>query len=217
MAALSALAEALIEMDPAAIGDEQVRALAREILSREPYATWHGSDDPLWWLHHVSDWLERWNDWVGALPAASQVLIIAGLLAVSALLLTHVVWSVAAALRAPRSDAAPPATDAAPSFAAEAEALAAQGRFLDAAHRLQLATIALLVSQRRLALSRFEANRVLRRRVREAALPSAERRTLLDLLDRLERGWFRDRAGDADLYGAWRALHARLAGGGGEA
>ena len=89
--------------------------------------------------------------------------------------------------------------------------LAAQGRFLEAAHRLQLATIELLVSQRRLALSRFEANRVLRRRVREATLPMAERRTLVDLVDRLERGWFRDRAGDADLYGAWRTLHARLA------
>lgn len=198
-------------MDAAAITDEQARVLAREILSRDPYAAWHGSAQQLPWLRLIVDWLQRWNDWVGALPVATQVLIIAGLSAVSALLLTHVAWSVAAALRTPRPDAPPSLAGVAPSFTAEAEALAAQGRFLDAAHRLQLATIALLVSQRRLALARFEANRVLRRRVGEAALPLAERRALLDLVDRLERGWFRDRAGDAELYGAWRALHARLA------
>jgi hypothetical protein len=196
-------------MEPAAIGDAHVRALAQEILGRDPYAAWRGND-VLPWLERVNDWLHRWNSWVDALPTGTQVLIIGSMLLVSCLLLTHVVWSLLVALRARRPDAAPRPRSDDPGFAAEAEALAAQGRFLDAAHRLQLATIELLVSQRRLALSRFEANRVLRRRVRDASLPLAERRTLLELVDRLERGWFRDRAGDADLYGAWRALHARL-------
>lgn len=198
-------------MHPAAISDEHVRAVAREILGRAPYAAWRGNDAVLSSLEHLKDLFEGWNDWLSGLPIVVQVLIIGGMLALSLLLLTHVVWSVVVALRTPRPDDAPPAARGGPGCAEEAEALARQGRFLDAAHRLQLATIELLVSQRRLALSRFEANRVLRRRVREAALPLADRRRLLELVDRLERGWFRDRTGDAALYDAWRALHARLA------
>lgn len=197
-------------MSPAPIADEHVRAVAREILSRPPYGAWHDTR-ALSSLRWLKDLLEGWNDWVSGLPAFAQIVLLGGMLTLSALLLTHVVWSLVAALRTPRPDAAPAPAASAPGFADEADALAAQGRFLDAAHRLQLATIALLVTQRRLTLSRFEANRVLRRRVREAALPLADRRSLLELVDRLERGWFRDRAGDAALYDAWRALHARLA------
>ena len=204
-------------MLPPSVTDEHVRALAKEILSRDPYDAWHGNENLLPWLERFNDWLQRWNHWVGGLSTPSQVLIIGGMLLVSVLLLAHVVYSVMAALRTRGPDAGPAPVDDRPGFAVEAEALAAQGRFLEAAHRLQLATIELLVGQRRLALSRFEANRVLRRRVREATLPLAERRALVELVDRLERGWFRDRAGDADLYGAWRALHTRLAAGTAEA
>jgi hypothetical protein len=46
--------------------------------------------------------------------------------------------------------------------------------------------------------------------LREARLPDSERADFLALLDRLESRWFRDRAEDRDLYGAWRGLHARL-------
>jgi hypothetical protein len=204
-------------MVPASVTDEHVRALAKEILSRDPYGAWRSNEMVLPWLERINDWLQRWNHWVGGLPTGTQLLIIGAMLLVSALLLTHVVWSVVVALRTRTPAGASRPADERPGFAAEAEALAAQGRFLEAAHRLQLATIELLVSQRRLALSRFEANRVLRRRVREASLPIAERRALVALVDRLERGWFRDRAGDADLYGAWRTLHARLAESAGEA
>jgi len=198
-------------MVPESITDEHVRSVAKQILSHAPYSAWRGNEMILPWLERFNEWLRQWNDWVGSLPAFTQVVIIGGMMLVASLLLAHVVWSVMVALR---TKAPPPAAASGgdgPAFAAEAEALAAQGRFLEAAHRLQLATIELLVSQRRLALSRFEANRVLRRRVREASLPVHEGRTLLDLVDRLERGWFRDRAGDAELYGAWRDLHARLA------
>ena len=198
-------------MLPAAVTDERVRTVAGEILDHAPYAAWRHGEFVLPWLQRVSDWLRQWNDWVGGLPTGTQVAVIGAMLLLSALLLGHVVWSLRLALRA-RAVTPPAGGDAdAPSFAAEAEALAAQGRFLEAAHRLQLATIAMLVGQGRLALSRFEANRVLRRRVAEAALPAAEQRALVELVDRLERGWFRDRAGDADLYAAWRSLHARLA------
>jgi hypothetical protein len=200
-------------MQPAPVGDEQIRALAAEILRHEPYAGWRQGERALSWLKAFLDWFDRWNDWVAGLPPWTQVALFAGLLGLSLLLLAHIVWSVAVALRANGPAAEPPAEDVAPSFVDEAAALAAQGRFLDAAHRLQLASIALLVSQRRLTLSRFEANRVLRRRIGEASLPAPERRALVELVDRLERGWFRDRHGDAALYDAWRALHARLAAG----
>jgi hypothetical protein len=197
-------------MVPESITDEHVRSVAKQILSHAPYSAWRGNEMILPWLERFNEWLRQWNDWVGSLPAFTQVVIIGGMMLVASLLLAHVVWSVMVALR---TKAPPPAATSGrrAGVRAEAEALAAQGRFLEAAHRLQLATIELLVSQRRLALSRFEANRVLRRRVREASLPVHEGRTLLDLVDRLERGWFRDRAGDAELYGAWRDLHARLA------
>lgn len=200
-------------MQPAPLGDEQVRALAAEILRHEPYAGWRQSELVLSWLKAFLDWFSRWNDWVASLSPWMQVALFVGLIGVSLLLLAHVVWSVAVALRAPAPAAAPPGEDVAPSFADEAAALAARGQFLEAAHRLQLASIALLVSQRRLTLSRFEANRVLRRRIAEASLPAPERRALVEAVDRLERDWFRDRRGDAALYDAWRALHARLAAG----
>lgn len=195
------------------VSDEQVRALAAEILGQEPYGSWRQLDRYLLWLRQLADWLAQWNDWMIGLPDGLQVAIIVALLSIALLLLGHVVWSVMAALRRGGPQAAAPAATAAPGFADQAAALAAEGRFLEAAHRLQLATIAVLVGQRRLSLSRFEANRVLRRRIGEAPLPLAERHALIELVDRLERSWFRDRAGDAALYDAWSRLHARLAAG----
>lgn len=200
-------------MQPGSVGDDQVRALAAEILRHEPYASWRQAERLMPWMREIGHWFDQWNDWLGGLPTWTQIAVIVALLSVSLLLLGHVVWSVTVALRRNGPVAAPDAVDIAPSLADEARALAAQGCFLEAAHRLQLATIALLVGQRRLMLSRFEANRVLRRRVGEAALPAAERRALVELVDRLERSWFRDRAGDAALYDAWHRLHARLAAG----
>ena len=196
-------------MTPVAISDAQARAAAAEILGRDPYAAWHGADHTLW-LGRLAAWLDRWNDWVGGLPAELQTLLFAGLLLLGLVLLGHVVWGLAVALRAPAAAPRTPPGAGEPDLAAEAQALAAGGRFLEAAHRLQLACLARLVRQRRLVLSRFEPNRVLRRRVAEAALPEAQRRTLVALVDRLERGWFRDRTADAALYGDWRALYAAL-------
>lgn len=195
------------------LADARVRELALEILQRQPYAGWRTSGTVR--LRGLFAWLDDVMRWLETLSIEQPVLYVAlvvGLLLVSALLLAHVVMSLRAALRAPAAAAAESAPPAGRGFAAEAEALAAQGRFLDAARRLQLATIELLVGRGQIALSRFEANRVLRARVQHAALSAGDRRALVDLLDRLERSWFRDRAGDAELYGAWRAMHGRLRG-----
>lgn len=197
-----------------ALTDEQVRATAADILQRAPYARWRNSEAVIAVLEPILRWLGRLNGWLLDLALRQPVLywlLIGGLLLVAAVLLAHVAWSVRIALSLP---APPPARrDAAgggPSLFAEAEALAARGRYLDAAHRLQLATIEVLLARRLISLSRFEPNRVLRARLRGAALPEPERRALLALVDRLEARWFRDRANDADLYGDWYALHRRL-------
>ena|SRR5436309_11982693 len=61
-----------------------------------------------------------------------------------------------------------------------------------------------------LELGRSDPNRTLRRRLRDAALPEAERGDLLALIDWLEQRWFRDRSEERELYDRWRSLHARL-------
>ena len=58
-------------MVPASVTDEHVRALAKEILSHEPYSAWRGNDMVLPWLERFNDWLQRWNHWVGSLPDRS--------------------------------------------------------------------------------------------------------------------------------------------------
>ena len=194
--------------------DEQVRTTAVDILQRAPYARWRNSGTGMAVLEPLLRWLTGLNRWLLELSVRQPVLywlLIGGLLLVATLMLVHVVWSVRVALSLP----APPAprrsaAGGGPSLFAAAEALAAQGRYLEAAHRLQLATIEVLLTRRLISLSRFEPNRVLRGRLRSAALPEPERRALLALVDRLEARWFRDRANDAALYGDWYALHRRV-------
>src|SRR5437879_3174272 len=55
-----------------------------------------------------------------------------------------------------------------------------------------------------------DPNGTLRRRLRDAGLPEAERGDLLALIDWLEQRWFRDRNEERELYDRWRSLHARL-------
>ena len=93
----------------------------------------------------------------------------------------------------------------------EARALAGQGRFLEAAHRVQLATLAMLIELDWLELARSDPNRTLRDRVRDSALPERERRQLVALVDRLEALWFDEREDDPALFEEWIRLDERLA------
>ncbi len=185
--------------------DEHVRALARQILERAEYAWWHARPWP---------WLRRLYEWLRALPETAPILywsLLGGLALLTLLLLAHVVWTLRAALAAPAPRAPGRDRPDEPRFAEEAEQLARAGRFLEAARRLQLAAIDLLLRRRVLELGRSDPNRTLRARLHAAHLPEPERRDLLAAIDRLERTWFRERSEDADLYACWRALHARLA------
>jgi hypothetical protein len=198
--------------------DDRIRALAAEILARNEYAVWRPANVK-WWLdllHQLQRWLAAYAAWMQVLSVTRPLLywlVTAGLVIVPLLLLAHVVWTLRVALAGSRRVAAlTPARAEEPQFLQEAEQLAGAGRFLDAAHRVQLAAIDVLLRRQVLQLSRSDPNRTLRRRLDHARLPDADRREFLTLLDRFEMHWFRDGHGDRDLYEAWRSLHARLCG-----
>lgn len=199
-------------MDAAAT-DEKARQLAAEILQRREYTEWETYRLRSELIERLLEWLRAVGEWFDALRLESPALywtLLAFLLLVAALLFAHILWSIRSALAAARRPAEP--RDGVPvcRFADEAAALAAAGHFLAAAHRLHLAAIELLLRRGVIDLSRFETNRVLRRRLREARLPPPERDELLALLERLEARWFRDRAEDRELYEGWRSLYRRL-------
>lgn len=196
--------------------DDRVRALAAEILARDEYARWRPANAQ-WWLdllQQLQRWLAGFSDWMQALSVAQPLLywlVVAGLVLVPLLLLAHVVWTLRVALAGSRPLASPPpASSDEPRFLDEAEHLAQAGCFLDAAHRVQLAAIDVLLRRQVLELARSDPNRILRRRLAESRLSEDDRRDFLALLDRFETHWFRDGYGDRDLYEAWRALHTRL-------
>lgn len=190
--------------------DEAARRLAGEILSRGEFS---GAKQMLDLAEQAIEWI-RWLLGWGELATTNPPLyytILFGLGAFAAALIAHLVVSIRAALvlQGREKPAAVRAAD--PHFADEADRLAGQGRFLEAAHRLQLGVLDLLLRGRRLELARSEPNRVLRRRLAEARIGEAERHDLGLLLDRFETRWFRDREEDPSLYEAWRSLYRRLA------
>lgn len=225
---------------PSPARDEAVREHAREILAREPYARWERSEGPLRQaldalgaavegalrklfellpepLRAVLDAIAAFVEglfgggpragleapgplaWVlgGAITAGLVALFVLGLRRAS---LRGGVGAAAADRPARRAPAGP----------ARAEALARAGHTLEAAHLLQLHALALLLERRWLQLARSDPNRTLRRRLEASRLPDRERRQLVELVDRLERHWFRDRRDDPDLFEAWRRLCDRL-------
>jgi hypothetical protein len=196
----------------ATVADDAVRERAAEILAQPPYARWRTIEDDA--LRDPIDWLAGMFAWLDRISVDSPLLywaILAGLASLLAVLLFHIAVSIRAALST-RGPAAPaPTAPESPRWREEAERLAAQGRYLEATHRLALGSVHLLVRGGFIALGRFEANRVLRERIRSAPLPPALGGELLRLLDAFERRWFRDRVEDDVLYRAWDAAFVRVA------
>jgi hypothetical protein len=185
-------------------GDGEIRALAARVLDGPDYASWR----PARWLEGLLRWLVAFAERSPALYWA----MVGGLALLTVALCVQVFRSMRAALRVGGARTPAPPAALPPRFADDAAALAAAGAFLEAARRLQLAVLDLLLRHRVLELGRADANRALRDRVRRAPLPDVERADLLALIDRFERAWFRDRTEDPALYADWRSLHARLAG-----
>lgn len=204
----------------AEISDAHIREAAQTVLRQSPYAQWRRSAVTFDWLEWLRDWLDGLGTRLDALQMAAPLLYwltVGGVLLAALLMFAHIVWSIRIALAKASPGALSPRAAGGPSLAAEADGLANQGRFLEAARRLQLAAIELLLRDRAITLSRSEPNRILRRRVQGAPLAEPERRDLLGLVDRLEIAWFRDRTEDAELYRAWQLLYRRLAARGGAA
>jgi hypothetical protein len=198
-----------------AASDEEIRRLAREILSEPAFARWRpAASDSL------SRWITEWLQWLASfLTGQADVSLAAYALfwTIVALLLYLVVTQVVRtvrAMRAPRASSAAALPDARPvDFVAQAEAFEREGRYLEAAHCLHLGCIESLVQSGVLRLSRSEPNRTLRTRLRASSLSAADSEELCSLLDRMESSWFRTRDADSPLYEAWRSAHRRIVGG----
>ena len=191
--------------------DDRVRELAAEILSNPPFERWRQAD--LGFIERIFEWIAEYANWMNHIHLEAPGLfwlILLGLLGIALALVAHIIWSVRVALSAPGPKAPAESIDERPRWTEEAERLAASGRFLEAAHRLALGSVQVLVEKGHIELGRSDANRILRKRVREASLPSNVASEFLRLLGAFEQQWFRDRGEDPELYRAWRDLHGRL-------
>jgi len=195
---------------PSGLSDEQIRTLAAEILSRDEYVR-PGISEEAW--RAVLSRILGFFDFLEVLRISSPLLywmIVAALLLTALAMLAHVVWTVRLALRMPGPEARERARPSGPDFMEQAESLAREERFLEAARRVELGTLELLLRRRVIELSRSDPGRELREQVRGSALPEAERSSLISLQRRLEAGLFREHAADRSLYEAWLELHRRL-------
>jgi hypothetical protein len=195
---------------PSDLSDEQIRTLAAEILSRDEYFR-PGIAEEAWRV--VLTRVLGFLDFLEALRISSPLIywmILGVLLLAVLLLLAHVVWTVRLALRMPGPEARERTRPSVPGFLEQAESLAREERFLEAARRVELGTLELLLRRRVIELSRSDPGRELREQVRGSALPEAERSSLISLQRRLEAGLFREHAADRSLYEAWLDLHRRL-------
>lgn len=198
-------------MDGHSASDEEVRALAAEILARDDYAEFRG-DLAAW--QSFFDGLEGFLRWFDELQVTSPALfwlLLTGLLVVALLLIAHAAWTIRAALRAPRPEAELARCLPAADWLRRAQLRARDGQYLEAARHVQLATLEGLLERGVIDLARSEPNRVLRERLAAAGLSPSDRDALLVGLDRLEAALFRDQSQDPELYESWLALHTRLA------
>jgi len=219
--------------------DEQARAAAREILSQPEFARWErGLDGWLALLEDLVGRIPAWLidglaglqdlagsvfSWIGGGLARLLGFFgvfgdVSGAVGWTAVLLLVVVtivlvWRTRSLWQRRRRRASGAATRPARRHAdalREARSLARAGRFLEAAHRVQLATLALLIELDWLELARSDPNRTLRRRIAVSGLPERERAQLIALIDRLEALWFSEPRDDPRLFEDWLALDERI-------
>lgn len=196
----------------AQIGDRAVRERAAEILMRPDYARFRAMPAEL--LRELLELFASWMTWLAELHERSPALyftLLLGLLAVAALLTTHVIWSLRAALRMP-APVEHAVTRAERDFVAEARALATGGDYLEASHRLLLASLAHAGRNRLVELKPNDGNQAVCRKLRRAPIPADLRERWIELIARTDALWFGARAQNPELYAAWRAVYAQLTG-----
>lgn len=192
------------------ISDSAVRGLAREILSRSEFPS-HA--DP---QSTLEQWMRRFFesiDKLGVIHDTAPILywtIIAVSLIVGLGLLTHVIYTVYAALSAPEPSRRSLATAGGPDLKREAEELAAAGSFLEAAHRLMIASFRALAEHAVIDLRPDRPNRWIRAALRGSALAESLAAEIDSLVERTERQWFGDRQNDPEIYLQWQSAFERL-------
>lgn len=216
------------------VADEAARAAAREILSADRFTRWN-HDYEAWlrmlerlanlvpdWMVDVVAWLDRVltsiadaiERLLGFFGVFGEVGGGVGWIALSliAAAIVFLVWTwrerSTARTRATAPGRSPGRLHA--DALGEARRLAGQGRFLEAAHRVQLATLTMLIEFDWLELARSDPNRTLREHLRASPLPERERRQLIALVDRLEALWFNEKVDDPALFDDWIRLDERL-------
>lgn len=216
------------------VTDEQARQAANDILSGREFTRWH-TDYESWlamleriaditpdWLVEAFVWLgdalEATFDWIasfleffGVFGDAREGIgwLAVGLLAAALIVLgRHWVGRFAVEARSSPENRRPGRDHA--SALKSARDLAREGHYLEAAHRVQLATLALLIETDWLELARSDPNRTLRDRVRASSLPKPEARRLIELVDRLETLWFKEPREDRALFEDWLSLGERI-------
>ena len=216
------------------VTDEQARAAAEAILSAPEYTRWESGVLPWFaFLDRIGDWVP---DWLIALVSKLGLLVSALLEGLGRILglfgffgevgrgvgwiaLCLILALVIALIRVWHARRERGVAESAPASASalahrdalrEARALAASGRYLEAAHRVQLATLALLISSDWLELARSDPNRTLRQRLADSPLPERERQQFIRLVDRLEALWFDRPRQDPELFDQWIALDERI-------
>jgi len=214
--------------------DEELRNAAADILAGSEFTRWHTNYES--WLtllerigELIPDWLIQVLSWIqhaarAAFQWIGEVLRLFGVLGdvgegigwvalcilAAALIVLGWNWQVGKARhRASGAAQRSPGRNHAEAIR-EAVALARRGEYLEAAHRVQLATLALLIEFDWLELARSDPNRTLRDRVRGSAIPKPEARRLIELIDRLEMLWFSERHDDRALFEDWLTLDERI-------
>jgi hypothetical protein len=216
------------------VTDEQAREAANEILSGREFTRWQTDYDA--WLalleelaDLIPDWLIESGVWIGKMietifdsiagfleffgvfgSAQEGIGWIAVCILAAALIVLGRHWLSRVAVEAGSSrERRRPGRDHAEAMKS-ARDLARDGHYLAAAHRVQLATLALLIEFDWLELARSDPNRTLRDRVRGSAIPKPEARRLIELIDRLEMLWFSERHDDRALFEDWLTLDERI-------
>jgi len=197
------------------MSDDAVRHLTEKILARPEYADAVGLNAKaesafLRWLEAILKPLKR----IEILRTDSPILywmIVGAIALVCAALITHLIWTIAAALRAPE----PPVPSrefggSLPDLAREAESLAASGRYLEAAHRLMLACFRTLAERSVIELRPDRSNRWIRAALRGSSLAGNLAAELDALVEGTERRWFGDRKSDPEIYARWRSAYEQL-------
>ncbi len=214
--------------------DEAVRNAAAEILAGSEFTRWH-TDYESWlavlerigeltpdWLFRLLSWIQQAAgtllEWIGEFLRLFGVLgdVGAGIgwfavcISIASMIVLGWNWRARRARRHATGDAPrTPGLDHSEAIR-EAGALARTGQYLEAAHRVQLATLALLIEFDWLELARSEPNRTLRDRVKQSALPKREGHRLIELVDRLEALWFDEPRDDRLLFEDWVSLDEQI-------